>query len=52
MSEKAEEYLRMAAEAERQARQAQSSEERAAYARIAAIWRDLANTRERLKQNS
>jgi hypothetical protein len=45
MPEKIAEYLAHAAEAERLAQQSKSEDERAAYVRIAAVWRDLAAQR-------
>lgn len=48
MSEKIEDYLRQAEFAEREARAATDPSEQAALRRIAAGWRDLAETRKGL----
>jgi hypothetical protein len=49
MSDKIRQYLRQAEEAERMAQGAADEEERAAFERIAALWRDMAETRRHLK---
>ncbi|WP_183281667.1 hypothetical protein [Phenylobacterium zucineum] len=50
MSEKIRQYLQQAEEAERMALGAADEEERAAFLRIAALWRDMAETRAHLKE--
>lgn len=49
MSEKIKHYRQQAENAERLAKSAETEDERAAYQRIAAVWRDLADTREQMK---
>jgi hypothetical protein len=50
MAEKLHQYQRQAAHAERMARTAVSEAEREAYLKIAAVWRELADTRQELMQ--
>lgn len=50
MTDKIRQYLQQAEQAERMAQSAADEDERAAFERIAALWRDMAETRRHLRE--